>query len=305
MKKASGWLLLAILALTSAGCRNPQRRPALQSQPVAPPSPRPVLPANPPPATPGQIQQAPYVPPPGANVPPPTPPSGSFPTVPPTPPPTAPPPGPSGALQPPNQPIAQVENRWQPAENGARLGAPEPIAGEAPKVTPRLYPPDKTPDPPSVKNSIAPPVGIPQFASAMANVETGLRPSLDEGLDWLRSRGYRTVVHIRLPGENDTADRKQVEKRGMKYLSLEVSPQTLIKATVDEFNRIVRDTSSQPVFVYDRDGSLAGALWYLYFRIVEQSPEETALIRARSLGLREEREGAHRDMWQAAQKFKE
>ena len=58
-------------------------------------------------------------------------------------------------------------------------------------------------------------------------VASGLRPLLDGGLDWLQANGYRTVLHLRQPGEDDTADRKQVEKRGMKYLSMEVSPETL------------------------------------------------------------------------------
>ena len=203
----------------------------------------------------------------------------------------------------PQQPIARVENRWQPADSGVQLGAPEPLAGIGPKASQRLYPPDKTAEPPVNKSTTALPVGIPQFATAMDNVTSGLRPSLDDGLDWLQARGYRTVVQIRLPGETDATDRKQVEKRGMKYLSIEVSPQTLTKAMIQDFSRIVRDTSGQPVFIYDRDGALAGALWYLYFRTAEQFPDDVARVRAGALGLREDREGSHRDMWLAVQKY--
>jgi hypothetical protein len=65
----------------------------------------------------------------------------------------------------------------------------------------------------------------------------------------------------------------------------------------------VRDPQQLPVFVYDRDGALAGGLWYLWFRLVEESPDDVARIRARSLGLREDREGAHRDMWQSVQRY--
>jgi protein tyrosine phosphatase (PTP) superfamily phosphohydrolase (DUF442 family) len=257
----------------------------------------------------------------------------SFPTLPPP----APPPSggagstlPSGgAGSPPPNAIAQVENRWQPADAGVRLGAPEPLtgdAGKAPeigkapdaakapdvgktpevgKALPQLYPPDKTPEPPLNQPATGLPVGIPQFAQAMDNVATGLRPSLEEGLDWLQARRYKTVLQIKLPDEDDSADRKQVEKRGMKYLSLEVSPRTLTKAKLDEFKSIVRDAAGQPLFVYDRDGSLAGGLWYLYFRLVEQFSDDVARVRAGALGLREDRDGAHRDMWLAVQKFLE
>ena len=61
-----------------------------------------------------------------------------------------------------------------------------------------------------------------------------------DGLDWLQTNGYRTVLHLRQPGEDDSADRRQIEKRGLKYLSLELSPQTLTQGVLDEFNRLVR-----------------------------------------------------------------
>jgi protein tyrosine phosphatase (PTP) superfamily phosphohydrolase (DUF442 family) len=301
MKRPLFRLLCAGLVLTLAGCCLPgccNTRPV--SQPIAPPSPKPVLPVYPAPVPPpGAYQAAPFpAVPPGSNIPPALPQTSPFPTVPP---PALPPT--SGAVVAPQQPIAQVEHRWTPADNGIQLGGPEPLAGAAPNASPRLYPPDKTAEPPINKSATALPVGIPQFATAMDSVTTGLRPSLDDGLDWLQAHGYRTVAQIRTPGENDTTDRKQVEKRGMKYMSVEVSPQTLTKAVVEEFTRLVRDKSAQPVFIYDRDGALAGALWYLYFRTIEQFPDDVARIRAGSLGLREDREGANRDMWLAVQKY--
>ncbi len=179
-------------------------------------------------------------------------------------------------------------------DNGARLGAPDTASV-----------PSKLPSGPPVTDSTAPvlPVGIPQFAMVNDKVANGLRPMLDDGLDWLKSNGYRTVLYIRRPGQDDSADRKQVEKRGMRYLTLEVSPETLSRKTVDDFNRFVADTSGYPLFVYDRDGSLAGGLWYLYLRLVEHDTDETARVRAARLGLREDREGAQRAMWLAVQKL--
>src|SRR5262249_10137259 len=91
-------------------------------------------------------------------------------------------------------------------------------------------------------------------------------------------------------------------KRGLKFVALEVSPMTLTQNKIDEFNRLVGDSSVLPLFVYDRDGSLTGGMWYANFRQAQQVPEETALNRARQLGLCEDREGAHREMWNAVQK---
>jgi protein tyrosine phosphatase (PTP) superfamily phosphohydrolase (DUF442 family) len=299
MKNTLGQQIVGILFVTLAGCCNSQPRPIFQSQPVAPPSPRPVLPVSPAPAPPpGVFQGAPSVVLASPSLPPPSPPPAS-------PIPTTPPAGPTipgGASLPPKDAIARVENRWQPSDSGIQLGAPEPATNPEPKDTPRLYPPAKTEEPPVNKSATNLPVGIPQFATAMDDIAAGLRPSLDDGLDWLQARGFKTVVQIRLPGQNDGTDRKQVDKRGMKYLSLEVSPQSLTKETVEEFSRIVGDASAKPLFIYDRDGSLAGGLWYLHFRMVLQLSDDVARVRAGALGLREN-SGGHRDMWLAIQKY--
>ena len=338
MKKTVGLALLGSVLATSSGCcQNLHRRPA-PPPPVAP-APCPV-PCQPGMLQPGVVQpgipqpMAPRVapggiPPGGIPVAPPPGPGAPFPTAPAAPPanpnafPTAPPaPVPPGGGGLP--PTDRVEYRWQPAEGKVQLGGPEPIPGQAGNGQGdngqggaiKLYPPEagapdknapKTTEPPiaKIQSATALPVGIPQFASVRDNVSAGLRPSLDDGLDWLQAKGYRTVLHIRLPGEDDNADRKQVEKRGLKYVALEVSPQTLTKMTVDEFNRMLRDVGAQPLFVYDRDAALAGALWYLHFRTSEQLPDDAARIRARGLGFREDQDGPHRDMWLAVQKHLE
>src|SRR5437868_10990880 len=119
MKRSLNRFILVGLLLTATGCCNAQRRPAWQSQPVAPPSPRPVLPVTAAPLPPpGTFQAAPPpfpTAPPGTSLPPPAPPTNPFPIVPAPGPPTT-----SGAILPPNQPIARVENRWQPADNSVQ-----------------------------------------------------------------------------------------------------------------------------------------------------------------------------------------
>jgi protein tyrosine phosphatase (PTP) superfamily phosphohydrolase (DUF442 family) len=147
------------------------------------------------------------------------------------------------------------------------------------------------------------PVGIPQFALVHEGLATGRRPLLDDGLDWLQAHGYRTVLHLHLPGEEITADQRQVEKRGLTYWHLEVSPASLSAALVERFFQLVQDKSRQPLFVYDRQGDLAGTLWYLYFRLAEHLPDDAARIRAAALGLRPEQDEAHRAMWLAAQRL--
>ena len=124
-----------------------------------------------------------------------------------------------------------------------------------------------------------------------------------DGVDWLKQNGYRAVLHLLQPGEDDAAERKLFEMRGLKYLSLEISPQTLSRTVVEEFNRAVGDRTNQSLFMYDKNGALTGSLWYLHFRTVEALPEDDARIKAARLGLKSEPEGDHKNMWLAIQKY--
>jgi protein tyrosine phosphatase (PTP) superfamily phosphohydrolase (DUF442 family) len=146
------------------------------------------------------------------------------------------------------------------------------------------------------------PADIPQFAQAKKGVYTGLQPFLG-GVVWLKERGYKTVVQIRLPNETDTAAQRVFESRGIKYVSISVSPTTLTREVVERFNNVVKDEANHPLFVFDRDGSLAGALWYLHFRLVDNLPEDKARAEAVRLGFKEDQDGPHRTMWIAVQKY--
>jgi hypothetical protein len=192
-----------------------------------------------------------------------------------------------------------------------RLFAPEPPTSAEPPLA-QLVPPENNVPRAAVKESpsvevTAPtpplPVGIPQFAYAQeGKVAVGLKPLLD-GIDWLQSNGFRTVLHIKAPGEEDVADRRLVEKHGMKYVTLEVSPETLNRQTIEAFGRFLGDREAQPLFIYDRDGMHTGGLWYLHFRTSENLGDEASRTRAERLGLKTSPEGEQKSMWLAIQKL--
>jgi protein tyrosine phosphatase (PTP) superfamily phosphohydrolase (DUF442 family) len=272
-------------------------------------------------------------PPPGAPVGPPPPPMG------------APlPPGTSSQLGPRLEPNWQpAEGRGDGSRiaqagpdpiMGAPQGAPQGTPQGAPQGTPqvaptpggaKLYPPDvgekSTAEPPLLdekprskgptvdeKRTSSFPAGIAHFVPTIPDVpgvSYGLRPSISDGLDWLAKNGYKTVLHLHAPSEVEGPDRTQVEKLGMTYVSLEIGPKTLTRERFDEFAKLIGTAARQPMFVYDQDGALAGPLWYLYFRKVSGDNDDNARVRADRLGLRPDREGPHRLMWLAVQKFLE
>jgi len=189
------------------------------------------------------------------------------------------------------------------------LYAPEPVEKDASKDSYSLEPPqlEKARQPsdepplkrPSVQGNIPP---IKQFEVAKVNVFAGLRPPLD-GLDWLQANGVKIVVNVHLPNQDDSADRIQVEKRNMRYVSFEISPQTLTKDKAAEFVKLIRDGSKQSIFVYDQDGSLAGAMWYLHMRLGEILDDDAAQLRSRPLSFDPNRQGQHAEMLLAIQKL--
>ncbi|MCE9534497.1 MAG: hypothetical protein K8T89_25755 [Planctomycetes bacterium] len=161
------------------------------------------------------------------------------------------------------------------------------------------------PSPPSTKlNDAFPlPVGIAGFAQVKDGVSNGMRPDL-EGLDWLHSKGYKTVLFLRSGKEDDSSDRKQVTNRGLTYHSLTVKPETINPMLVTEFNRLVNDAEGRSIFVYDSDGKLAGAMWYLYFRTSELLSDDEARVRAGRFGLKDKGGDAEQTrLWTAVQKY--
>jgi protein tyrosine phosphatase (PTP) superfamily phosphohydrolase (DUF442 family) len=193
---------------------------------------------------------------------------------------------------------------------GVHLAAPEPIGSDSVSDSTRLYgapsqEPPAAPLPPLRDDKdTAPPlaVDVPQFALAKEGVASGLQPFPD-GIVWLQTHRYRTVLHLRSPGEDDSAARRQFEKRGLRYVSLEVSPNSLSKDVVDQFDRLVTENSNLPLFIYDKDGALAGGMWYLYFRTVEGTSDERARTEAIRLGFQPEQNNEHRTMWVAVQNY--
>jgi hypothetical protein len=148
------------------------------------------------------------------------------------------------------------------------------------------------------------PVDIPQFALVYDRVASGLRPAKTDGLDWLKANGYRAVLYLRRISDDETSDRRQVESRGLKYMSLEIQPQSL-RESLDQFNFIVNDSANYPLFVYSREPMISGSLWYLHFRTVDRLADDLAKAKAVPLGLQQEQTDANRPMWLAIQKVLE
>lgn len=166
-------------------------------------------------------------------------------------------------------------------DSGKPAVPPAPMLGALPPV-PSNSSSTYTPPAPVVGGL---PVGIPEYVQVRENIATGLRPELD-GLTWLKRNGIKTVIFLRGVKEDDAAARKVVENQGMAFKSLIVSPLTLTPELSREYNTLMSEAAAGPVFVYDTAGSVAGPVWYLWFRTAEKLNDEEALTNARRAGLR-------------------
>lgn len=208
---------------------------------------------------------------------------------------SSPAPGPGVQLYPP-QPKEPAQTREPPPAPPEQRTPPEQRMPPAAPPEQRMPPANESPDGGASARDV-----IPQFELAKPKVANGERPFAD-GYRWLKDHGYRAVLHIHEPGEDEKEARQDVERAGLKYLSLSVSPQTLTRDVFDSFKRLVQDENNLPLFVYDRDGSLAGGLWYLYYRLVDSLPAEKAASEAARLGFRADAE-KDRNTWLAIQKL--
>lgn len=172
-----------------------------------------------------------------------------------------------------------------------------------PRVRVERTPTESTPRPnvniPKADDSTPPAIDLPGFVAALPGVASGLQPFPD-GQDWLARKGYKNVLHLRGLLDDTTAAKRQFEKKGLAYQSIIVSPATLSRESVDEFVRIVSDINNHPLFVYDKDGSSAGAMWYLFNKYHLKSDEAKSSAEAKRLGLRDDDE-EHKAMWIAVQ----
>ncbi len=161
--------------------------------------------------------------------------------------------------------------------------APKGVLGDP--LDPRAAP---TPEPPLAAKPAPPAPASPAdaapagFAVVKDGVASGRVPNA-ASLDALKASGYRSVVYLHATGADVLTLRGEVEKRGLIFTPIEVTPARFTGAMGD-FNRAVGTAGSRPAYVADDDGVRAGAVWFAHFRTVDFLNADVARVRARALG---------------------
>ncbi len=139
--------------------------------------------------------------------------------------------------------------------------------------------------------SLSPPPAaapVPHFSAVLPTLAGGGLPS-NEGLDWLLEKGYKTLLDLREPSEVQPTFIAEVSKRGLRYLALPVTLESLDSERLERFQKEISQNDARPLYFFDNDGARAGALWFI--RAMTQEKDKLDISHARreaqELGLNE------------------
>ncbi len=139
-------------------------------------------------------------------------------------------------------------------------------------------------------------MSMPAIESVVATLPNSMCPIGDVGTagqppehSWteLATAGFKTVVDLRPAEEPRGYDEPAaVERAGLAYVRIPVTPTTLGDRQFDEFRALLRDPSRRPVLVHCASANRVGALLLPFLVLDEHRTPEESLRVAQQVGLR-------------------
>jgi uncharacterized protein (TIGR01244 family) len=121
------------------------------------------------------------------------------------------------------------------------------------------------------------------FQSVTESLAIGNLSSPEE-LQEISQQGYSTVIDLCTPTEGIQLNAEEVQKLGLNYISIPVSPQNLNSEVLQTFSETVH-TASQPVYIRCASGLRAGVFTLLTLADQQNWTEQEYLERHQKLGL--------------------
>ncbi|MDE2508754.1 MAG: hypothetical protein KGM43_16215 [Planctomycetota bacterium] len=194
----------------------------------------------------------------------------------------------------PDNSAAKAPATDKPAPNNQAAASP---ARDPFDAAPVPVPPPNEPEPaspkvaPTAENAparvleglrVAP--GIRRFVTLAPAVSGGSLPT-PSGLDWLAETGCKTIIDLREPREVSPSYLAEVTNRGMTYVVIPITSQSLDSDHFARFQAELAHSAGRPLYFCDTDGSRAGAMWYVYRVAVDHLDATAAAREAAALGL--------------------
>ena len=113
-------------------------------------------------------------------------------------------------------------------------------------------------------------------------------PPTAERIGELAREGFRSVVNLRTPGEQNevlspSAEGEVARRHGLQYVSIPVSPQDMNESTADRFDREVAHLPG-PVAVHCASGKRAGLFTLMHVARTEGLSGDEAVAKAEAMG---------------------
>ena len=126
---------------------------------------------------------------------------------------------------------------------------------------------------------------IPYYRLLTPGIATAGQPS-SEALSKLAALGFKTVINLRMPGEDAPSDeRAVVEGQGLRYVHVPLTAGSLSAADVAAVEKVLDDAAAGPVLLHCATSNRVGAVWALVQTRKGKSLDE-ALAAGREAGLR-------------------
>ena len=110
-------------------------------------------------------------------------------------------------------------------------------------------------------------------------------------MGWLRDRGFRAVVNLRLvdeEGADVAAERAAAEAAGLVYIHVPFDPEDPDPKLFDSFATAVGSAPNQPVYIHCNSANRVGALWMILRVLKDGWDVDAARDEARKIGLSKE-----------------
>lgn len=129
------------------------------------------------------------------------------------------------------------------------------------------------------------PPDIRNFLQVTPDFCTGAQPR-PEHFAVLKSRGVKTVLNLRTPGEHRAEEEKAaVEAAGMEYINIPVAYRNPTDADVVAFLKVTDDAAKRPMFVHCTAAIRVGGFWLIRRVLRDGMAWDAALEEAKTVGL--------------------
>ena len=127
------------------------------------------------------------------------------------------------------------------------------------------------------------PAQIPHYKKISPTLAAAGQPSA-EALPKLGALGFKTVINLRMPTEDQPADERAiVEGQGLRYVAVPFTSSSLSQADVDAVAKVLDDPASGPVLLHCARSVRVGAMWSL-IQLRKGKTLEEALAAGREAG---------------------